>query len=81
MSDSKAIKIFTKVKIKRKGKIIKDKADPRLDQHDTHESLLSQLNRDAMKSLHFTPDYLERREYGYDFSGSKGLHLDYYRGG
>ena len=43
--DSKAIKLFTKVKGKQKGKFIKgEKADPRLGEFDDHESHLEQLN-------------------------------------
>jgi hypothetical protein len=76
MSDSKALKVFKKSK--RKGKFINksDKVDPRLDEHDD-ESNLAKLNRDAVKSLHFLPE-VERKEYGYDFLGSKGLHPDQY---
>jgi len=76
--DSKAIRLFTKVKGKQKGKFITvEKADPRLSEHDDHESHLEQLNRNAVKFLHLQPE-VERREYGYDFSGSKGLHPDQY---
>jgi hypothetical protein len=79
MSDSKAIRLFTK--LKPKGKIIKDQVDPRLDQQDEakHESHLSQLNRDAVKFLHLHPE-VERKEYGYSVGGS-GLDVDYYQGG
>ena len=78
---SKAIKIFTTLKTKQKGKFIKDeKTDPRLAEHDDHESHLEQLNRDAMKSLQLPVGELERRDYGYDFSGAKRLDLDYYIG-
>lgn len=77
--DSKAIKLFMNLKSKQKGKFIRcEKADPRLDQHDDHEQKLEQLNRDAVKSLQFPIGELERRDYGYDFSGSKGLHPDQY---
>ena len=82
--DSKAIKIFTK--LKPKGKIVDktkpEKADPRLHKHDeaAYESKLEQLNRDAVKFLHLHP-VVERKEYGYDFVGSKGLDPDYYQGG
>jgi hypothetical protein len=67
--DSKAIKIFTKVKSKPKGKIINnaDKADPRLGEHDdeaTHESYLASLNRDAVKFLHISPE-VERTDEGF----------------
>jgi len=82
MKESKAIKIFTKSK--RKGKFInKNKVDPRLDQQDeaNHESHLEQLNRDAVKFLHFPGEEIERREYGFDLTGSKGLHPDLYMGG
>ena len=78
--DSKAIRLFTKVK--RKGKFIKNQADPRLGEHDdeaNHESHLSQLNRDAVKFLHLHPE-VERTEFGYSIGG-KGLHPDYYQGG
>ena len=79
MSDSKAMKLFTK--LKRKGKFIDkhklNKEDPRLGEDD-HESKLEQLNRDAVKSLHIFPDELERRDYGFDWKGSKGLHPDHY---
>ena len=73
-------KIFKKSK--QKGKFINksDKADPHLGEHD-HESKLELLNRDAIKSLHIFPEEMERREYGYDFVGGKGLHPDYYMGG
>jgi hypothetical protein len=79
--DSKAIKIFTKVKSKRKGKFIgnPDKVDPRLDEHDVHEQKLEQLNRDAVKFLHLPGEEIERREFGYSVGG--GLHPDYYQGG
>ena len=77
MSDSKAIKIFTKSKPK--GKFIKnDKEDPRLDEHDDHEQKLEQLNRDAVKFLHLHPE-VERKEYGYSVGG--GLNPDLYQGG
>jgi len=80
--ESKAIRLFTTMKTKQKGKFIKgEKADPRLDEHDDHESHLEQLNRDAMKSLQFPAEEIERREYGYDLSGKKGLNPDYYQGG
>ena len=76
--DTKAIRLFTKSKTKQKGKFInQDKEDPRLDEHDDHESKLEQLNRDAMKSVLILPE-LERREYGYDFTESKGMHPDQY---
>ena len=75
--DSKAIRLFTKVK--RKGKFIKNQADPRLGEHDDHDSHLSQLNRDAVKFLHISPE-VERKEYGYSVGGS-GLDVDYYQGG
>lgn len=62
MKESKAIKLFTK--LKRKGKFIKtDKADPRLGEHD-EEPNLEQLNRDAVKSLHFLPD-VEKTDEGF----------------
>ena len=79
MSDSKAMKLFTK--LKRKGKFVNktNKVDPRLGEHD-EEPNLAKLNRDAVKSLHFIPE-VERRDYGYDFSGSKGLNPDLYQGG
>jgi hypothetical protein len=79
--DSKAIRLFTKVK--HKGKFIKNnRVDPRLDKQDEakHESHLEQLNRDAVKFLHLHPE-VERKEYGFDLSGGKGLHPDYYMGG
>ena len=85
MSDSKAIKLFKK--LKRKGKFIDkhklNKEDPRLGESDEadHEPNLAKLNRDAVKSLHIFPDEVERREYGYDFVGGKGLHPDLYMGG
>jgi len=79
--DSKAIKLFMNLKEKQKGKFINDdRADPRLDEHDDHESHLEQLNRDAVKSLHLHPE-VERREYGYSIGGSIGLNPDYYMGG
>ena len=78
--DSKAIKLFTTLKGKHKGKFVKgEKVDPRLDQHDTHESYLAKLNRDAVKFLHLHPE-VERKEYGYSV-GEKGLHPDLYQGG
>ena len=80
--DSKAIKLFMNLKEKQKGKFINDdRADPRLDEHDDHESHLEQLNRDAVKFLHFPGEEIERREYGFDLTGSKGLHPDLYMGG
>jgi hypothetical protein len=51
----------------------------RLDEHDTHESHLSQLNRDAVNFLHLHPE-VRRKEYGYSV-GEKGLDPDYYQGG
>ena len=79
--DSKAIRLFTKVREKQKGKFVGNKADSRLDGHDDHESHLEQLNKDAVKSLQFPAEEIERREYGYDLSGKKGLNPDYYQGG
>ena len=71
--DTKAIRLFTKSKTKQKGKFInQDKEDPRLDEHDDHEQKLKQLNRDAVKFLHLHPE-VERKEYGFDLSGGKGL--------
>ena len=63
MSHSKAIKLFTK--LKRKGKFIvrSDKEDPRLGEVD-EEPNLEQLNRDAVKSLHFLPD-VEKTDQGF----------------
>ena len=82
MKESKAIKIFTKSKTKQKGKFIKNQVDPRLDQQDDakHESHLEQLNRDAVKFLHIFPE-VERRDYGFDLTGRKGLHPDEYSPG
>jgi len=67
MSDTKAIKVFKKSK--GKGKFINksNKEDPRLGEHD-EEPNLEQLNRDAVKSLHFLHE-VKRRDYGYDFLG------------
>ena len=80
MKESKAIKIFTKSKTKRKGKFINnpDKVDPRLGEHDD-EADLAKLNRDAVKFLHISPE-VERKEFGYSVGG-RGLDVDYYQGG
>lgn len=56
MKESKALKIFTKVKPK--GKFIKNQVDPRLGEKEDeakHDSHLEQLNWDAVKSLHILP--------------------------
>jgi hypothetical protein len=78
--DSKAIRLFTK--LKPKGKIIDKRVDPRLGEYDddtNHGSHLEQLNRDAVKFFHLHPE-VERKEYGYSIGG-KVLDVDYYRGG
>ena len=78
MSDSKAIKVFKKLKQKGKFIVRSGKENPRLSEQDD-EPNFAKLNWDAVKFLHFFPE-VERREYDYNFVGRKGLYPDYYQG-